>query len=348
METTLRRITSIDLKLTDVCNLNCIKCGQRVRKEGSGVKNYLRLDKIILFFSDIPEGLKVYLWGGEPLLHPQFQQIVAFFLDKKATIAVNTNGFLLEKYIEYFCSVPLNTLVVSLDGLGEIHDKIRGNNGLFDRVEKALKNYISLTRRGNFRRSVVINFTIFPENYLNMQEFCDVIKGWDVDSINFNFPILVNEGLGMEFKEFVFKYFGKNFTSWEGYIGNYKNEFDYAKFANICNNLINKHGYFLRWSNENILLNDENLRLYYENTDVLLPSMRKYPCLAKNAPCRMLLRGLAVDATGNIVTCPDFPDTVIGNIEKDKFEDFYDAQRYNLYGLNEEYRAPCYRCLHRA
>lgn len=347
MQTIDRKIKSIDLKLTDVCNINCIMCGQRVREEGVKVKNYLKFDKITTFFANIPPGIKVYLWGGEPLLHPQLRQIVSFFLDKKANVAINTNGYMLDRYMEYLIEVPLNTLVVSLDGLGEIHDKIRRSKGLFNRVEKSLKDYIRITRKGDFRRSVVINFTILPENYLNMEEFCGVIKSWDVDSINFNFPILVNARLGAEFKDFVLKSFGKNFTSWEGYIGHYENAFDYAKFAQICNNLINKHGYFLRWSNENMVINEENLRLFYENTDILLPSLKNNPWQVKNNPCRMISRGLAVDASGNIVTCPDFPDTIIGNVDKDKFEDFYDSERYDLYGLKHEYGAVCYRCPHR-
>jgi|CXWL01.1.fsa_nt_gi MoaA/NifB/PqqE/SkfB family radical SAM enzyme len=342
-----RKIKSVDLKLTDVCNINCIMCGQRVRNEGVFVKNYLNLKKIISFFSNIPPRLKIYLWGGEPLLHPQFCDVVSFFLEKKAIIAINTNGFLLDRFMKYFCEVPIETLIISLDGLGEIHDKIRRNPGLFNRVEKSLKNYINLTRRNDERRSVVINFTVLPENYLNMEEFCEVVKSWDVDSINFNFPILVNEKLGIEFKDFVLKSFGKKVTSWEGYIGHYENAFDYAKFAQICNRLINRYGYFIRWSNENMVINENNLRLYYENTDQILPSLRKNPWPIENNPCKMISTGLAIDATGNIVTCPDFPDTVIGNIEDNKFEEFYKVEPYHLYNLDQQYSAMCYRCPHR-
>ena len=342
-----REIKKIDIKLTDKCNLNCIMCGQRVRKDGKQNGVYIDKNHLKKFFSKMPEDLEVYLWGGEPLLHPDFEEIVSFFLSKKAKVSINTNAFFLNKHLDFLSEKPIKSLIVSIDGLDDMHDYIRRTDGLFWKIKNSTLKYIEKSRKFG-RKNVVINFTILKENYLKMEEFCDEVKSWDVHSVTMNFLILVDEERGKKFEDEVLEKYNKKITSWRGYVKEYKNKFDYEKFEHICNEIINKHGFFIRWSNENFILDKDNLKKYYEMPHEILQSLTPLMYELINKPCVKIEESVAIEANGNIVICPDFPDTIIGSIREDKFSDFYNKKKYEIYGLDKEYKAICYRCAHRS
>jgi len=342
-----REIISIDIKLTNLCNLNCIMCGQRIRKEGIFSKKFIDIELIKKFFKDMPKNLKVYLWGGEPLLHPDFKEIVKFFVSRKSKVIVNTNAYILDQYINFFVKNPIETLIISLDGLYETHDLIRRKTGVFNTVKKALLKYIDEMRKLN-KKNTVINFTVLPENYLQMESFCTEVKSWDIYAVTMNFLILVDNKAGTKFRKDITAKYKKDISSWLGYSGNYTNKFNYKKLSDICNKVINEHGYFIRWSNENFCIDEENLKTYYEKPDAMLENIIPLTCNPINKPCSKIKDSIVVDYNGNIVICPDFPDTIIGNIKQNKFEDFYDKEIYDKYGLDKEYKAICYRCRHRS
>jgi MoaA/NifB/PqqE/SkfB family radical SAM enzyme len=322
-------------------------CGQRIRKEGLKEKNYLSLEKIKTFFNDMPEYLKVYLWGGEPLLHPKFREIVVFFLEKKSQITINTNGLLLDKYLLFLANAPLDTLIVSLDGLGEIHDTIRNYKGLFARIEKSLKEYIAILHKNKRNTNVVINFVVQPENYLTMPVFCEEIKSWDIKAISIDFLYLVDPDLARQFRKKTLRLYKKDIVSWKSYTKTKDNMFNYEILSGTYHDLMNKYGYFIRQRKENYIVNEENLRIFHEKPGILLPRLYKAPWKNENTPCRKLKESISVDSNGNIVICPDLPDTIIADIENYKFSDFYDLSKFNLIGLDKGYSALCCRCSHR-
>jgi hypothetical protein len=182
---------------------------------------------------------------------------------------------------------------------------------------------------------------------LHIEEFCREIKKWDVYAIRMGFLILVDEKEGEIFRKKMIDEYGTDINSWRGYSKEYKNCFDYDKLNKICNSIINEHGYFIRWTNENFVFNEDNFRLFYEEPNTLLPSITPLCYNQINKKCRKIEHDLIIDSTGNIVTCPDFPDTVIGNITSDTYDKFTDKSVYKRYSLDEEYQAICYRCNHR-
>ena len=95
-----------------------------------------------------PFGAKhVALTGGEPFLHPEFNEMVEQIMNAGYTWHFVSNGWqtkpyipLLEKHEESVSHVAL-----SLDGATpEIHDEIRGRSGSFERVMQATKIYRKL------------------------------------------------------------------------------------------------------------------------------------------------------------------------------------------------------------
>jgi radical SAM family uncharacterized protein len=75
--------------------------------------------------------------GGEPLLRADLGEILRFSHQRFLTSLV-TNGWLLKQRADEIVG-HLDRLFVSLDGLGEVHDTLRGVSGAFDRAIQGIE-----------------------------------------------------------------------------------------------------------------------------------------------------------------------------------------------------------------
>lgn len=127
--------------LTDSCNLNCKYCyylsGLAQKTLSFPKVTYSLLDKLTNNFQEI------ILTGGEPTLHPQFFQIVAFLKNKNVKVGLLTNGVILDKKkVKKLISLKIDEVSVSLDSLDpKINDSLRGQT---EKTLKAIKELIRL------------------------------------------------------------------------------------------------------------------------------------------------------------------------------------------------------------
>ena len=110
----------VELEPLFACNLACPGCGkiqypteilrQRVTPEAA--------------FAAIEESgaPMVSIAGGEPLLHPQIEEMVEGLIARKRFIYLCTNAILLKRRIDRFKPSPYFSWVVHIDGLRERHD----------------------------------------------------------------------------------------------------------------------------------------------------------------------------------------------------------------------------------
>jgi hopanoid biosynthesis associated radical SAM protein HpnH len=116
--------------------------------------------------------------GGEPLLHPQIDEIVKGLIARKKFVYLCTNGILLEKSLDKFQPSPYLTFSVHLDGLREKHDQCVDREGVFDKAVSAIK---AAKARG-FR--VTTNTTVFEgTNPQEIQEFFDFLETLGTDGM---------------------------------------------------------------------------------------------------------------------------------------------------------------------
>jgi hopanoid biosynthesis associated radical SAM protein HpnH len=93
--------------------------------------------------------------GGEPLLHPQIDEIVAGLVARKKYIYLCTNAILLEKNLHRFTPTKYLSFSVHIDGLRDEHDEAVCRDGVFDVAVSAIKAAIAK----GFR--VTTNTTLF-------------------------------------------------------------------------------------------------------------------------------------------------------------------------------------------
>lgn len=89
------------------------------------------------FYKRVPKSLKnINISGGEPFMRDDLPQILAVLrehLDAPRFI-FSTNGMLTDKIVRQAVEMSPVAIRVSVDGVGEVHDKIRNVKGCFERV----------------------------------------------------------------------------------------------------------------------------------------------------------------------------------------------------------------------
>ena len=135
-----QRTKSMVIDLTYICNFTCHYC-QWGDPSNEKRKN-LKLEKLIV----APESLKqmeierVVFSGGEPILHPNFKEIVEYYGKSVNEVIVITNGLLLndKRLIEY-SNHGLTGITFSLDSTDE-HICMETRNTSGKVLAKVLKN----------------------------------------------------------------------------------------------------------------------------------------------------------------------------------------------------------------
>lgn len=125
------------IHFTENCNSRCLTCDcWRSRTE-----NEISTQRAIDLFGELNSlGIKnIRLAGGEPLMRQDlFEILEQLDDDPQRRITLATNGLMLRKYADKINDSPITNLTVSLDGIGETNDQIRGITGGFDRVWNSL------------------------------------------------------------------------------------------------------------------------------------------------------------------------------------------------------------------
>ncbi|MFC2094812.1 adenosyl-hopene transferase HpnH [Candidatus Bipolaricaulota bacterium] len=135
------------------CNLECAGCG-RIREYSDILDQTLSLEDCLAAVEEAGAPV-VSITGGEPLLLPDIEQIVAGIIANKRFVNLCTNGVLLEESLHKFKPSPYISFVLHLDGLAEIHDEAAGQDGVFDTAIRAMK----AAKKTGFQ--VLVNTTIY-------------------------------------------------------------------------------------------------------------------------------------------------------------------------------------------
>ena len=145
--------------ITHRCNLLCAHCYQDDRAAHTSVEAlHETLDKYCRFLAKINCRGHVYLTGGEPLLHPAFCELAEEITRRGMAFSVLTNGTLIDLDTANRLALLHPAFVqVSLDGVGEVHDRVRG---LYS-FERALKGIDALTA---MHIPVMVSFTAQKSN----------------------------------------------------------------------------------------------------------------------------------------------------------------------------------------
>ncbi|MCD1294899.1 SynChlorMet cassette radical SAM/SPASM protein ScmF [Methanocella sp. CWC-04] len=177
-------LTQIYFYLTDGCNLRCRHCWISPKYSKEGKFNYI---PVSLFRSIIEEakplGLqRVKLTGGEPLLHPDIQEIINIIRDNGLILCIETNGVLCTlEMVRLIASCKPGCISVSLDGANkETHEWVRGVEGCFDAALEGIRNLVN----AGIKPEIIM--TIMRRNSGQIEDMIRLAESLGASSLKFN------------------------------------------------------------------------------------------------------------------------------------------------------------------
>ena len=190
------RIKTIYFYLTEGCNLKCRHCwiAPNYEEYQNGKLDFPYISFEVL--KDIIEqaielGISsVKLTGGEPLIHPQIKEIIAYIHQKKIALVVETNGVLLTPELTELISQGENSFVsVSIDShKREIHDWIRGVPGSYDAAVRGIENLVS----AGFKPQIIMS--VMRRNAEDIESLVEMAVKLGAGSVKFNLVTPVERG----------------------------------------------------------------------------------------------------------------------------------------------------------
>ncbi len=171
----------LGLALTQHCNLRCPHC---IRDDVTTVQSLdLALVKSIVDQAGrLFDRVELSMTGGEPLLHPQFGELVDFFAERGLTYRFVSNAWHMGRVMPILDRHPPAHVRLSLSGVDEqSHDAVRGR-GSFTRVLKAVA---LLTSRG-----IPTSFSLVIDRACRgrLREAADLAEDLGLPGIFFIFP----------------------------------------------------------------------------------------------------------------------------------------------------------------
>lgn len=175
----------IQVEVSAVCNASCPYCVQACYRDQwkGGLMDIRTFERLKASFS---MATLVFLQGwGEPLLHPQFWQMVQMVKSSGARVGFTTNGSRLDgENLSKLLDFGVDVMGVSLAGIApDVHEQFRKGCG-FGYIDAALRELkeIKRTRRGK-GPSLHIAFMLLRSNWHELVQLPPLAAEWGVSQI---------------------------------------------------------------------------------------------------------------------------------------------------------------------
>lgn len=323
----------IHLQLTLKCNLNCSFCGQWGEKgfmHGKAAPE-LSLSEWLKIIEEIRlESLKeniipeFIIWGGEPLVSPHFSAIAKTLKGNGFKVSLVTNGVLLEQFADLI-NDTVDTIFISLDGPEDIHEKIRGQKGIYKKIIAGIKAL------DPDKVEIVNLLTICEKNIDKLVEY-----PLELSRIGFSKTIYQNLiYCSSEQAESYKKYLKDNFNQDAKKLDSWVTE----KFGKWINKLpevtaeIEKKNYPIDVELFPYELNSGNIPDWFNPQIELKDESKK---------CMMPYRHLHINPDGNAHFCVDFNDFILGNVVNEGVYKLFYSKKAEKF--RQGCKALCKRC----
>ncbi len=171
------------------CNLHCIHCyteskDQDYPNELSNAEGKKLIDELADFKVPV-----LLLSGGEPLYRPDILDLATYATGKGLRVVFSTNGSLITPAVAAEIKKAGASYVgVSLDGVGEVHDRFRGVKGTFERSLQGIHDCQDAGVKAGLR------FTITRHNMHQIDEIFELVEKEEIQRLCFYHLVYVGRG----------------------------------------------------------------------------------------------------------------------------------------------------------
>ena len=168
-------------ELTMQCNERCFHCGSSctaARGDELSRDQWLAIIDQVKDDFDISR-LQLCITGGEPLLNRDFFDIMGYAHEQGFKWGMTSNATLITPEVaQRLSDVGMGTISVSIDGLRDTHDELRGLRGGYDRAMAGIQNLIDV---GTFH-AIQVTTVVNHGNIGQLDELFEIMDGLDIDS----------------------------------------------------------------------------------------------------------------------------------------------------------------------
>lgn len=292
---------TVNIYPTDRCNLQCSMCFVKLRKPAP--------DMEIEGWREIIDQIKtfrprVHLSGGEPFCYPAITDLIAYIKKHGLFLAITTNGTFLDEYAHTIVAMKVNRINVSIDGPREVHDKIRGIVGTFDRVVNGLKKIVTL-REKNKLPELQIHSMINFSNPRVMEWITHFAADMHADAIKFLYPLFVDsQGLKIH-RQLLKQTLKRDVNYWRKSDMYAESPTDFATTQGILEHLKKKSSLPIEIFPA---FNLQHLMSYYHGDN-------DFSTIYKGT-CQAMWNTATILASGDVESCPDY---ILGNCRQQTF-----------------------------
>jgi MoaA/NifB/PqqE/SkfB family radical SAM enzyme len=180
-------------RVTQQCNLSCPFCGYDRRldwpRRQADPARLLRFGAVLAEYQRATGSQVLVSWiGGEPLLWPPLAQFTSHFSRACGLhVSTTTNGTTLgSPAVRGHVLAHYAELTVSVDGIGTVHDHLRGWLGGFAALRKNVSALASEKRAAGGGPRLRANVVLMRDTVGDFAALCLELADWGIEAITFN------------------------------------------------------------------------------------------------------------------------------------------------------------------
>jgi len=170
----LCRPTPIMILLTERCNARCVHCDiwkNRGKEESPGFDGWSRVLKEMRAWLG---PVSIVFTGGEALLQPFALDLISHAASLGFHLEVLTHGYWEDQpRIEKLALAGPARITISVDGVGELHNLIRGREKFFERTNRTIETLVRVRRERRLPLQILLKTVIMDKN---LDGVCDVAR----------------------------------------------------------------------------------------------------------------------------------------------------------------------------
>lgn len=271
-------------------------------------ENELSSQEWIRTLEQLPRFCLVTLFGGEPLVRKDFKEIAEKAMCLHPCNLVTNAVLLTQDVSEFLIDKKLLLLGVSLDGTGEIHDRIRGVAGTYEKVIDNLKNLQKLKKKMKSKFPLLDIKTVVTEtNQDNLLELFKKVKELKADFFTISLPKVSADQFNPKLHKNLSKKASLDFSLLD--------RLDFLKLKRNIKKIYSQSS-------------KTKIRFYpdFGSIDKIKKELYNPNHLIENfSPCVQPWSGLQITATGKVYPCLSLE---MGDIRKEKLSDIWNGESF--------------------
>ena len=299
------RPTSIGLMLSYRCNARCVHCDIWKNR---GKEDSPSLDAWKRTMTELREWLgpvHVFISGGEAMLKPFAIDLAAHGSSLGLFVEVLTHGYWDDQTkIEKLALARPWRVTISLDGLGDKHNEIRGREGFFEKTTASIETLKRVRKERGLNFEIRLKTVIMRQN---LGHVSDIARFANQDGMHvFYQPIEQNYNTAEDERWF------EHSNTWPD---------DTAKAITTVRQLIRLKNAGLPIANSDAQL--KAMIPYFKDPDALRIATQSHSAHERKASCSALTM-LQIEADGNVVVCTGMEP--VGNIKTNSIREIWESR----------------------